>query len=565
MNVPREPIISDEIGLLQRAVRLPNDTAARLWILFSALLTILGFAQVTGNLYEFAPEISACLADASTAVPDIQTTIDLQTWHAVFEPCVAPFYRNAALKALQPNGTCLLIGAGLSTLGPRLMRKRRQVPLSSVDKDKVVSTAVIEAIQRLRPKHIPTLHFDGRSNFPAAIGGLPRKPAIAFGPHMFSLVRQNRDAFDAIVFHELAHLRAEDLATSYTARVAFRVIFITTLIFVPILAVFLLFITTPLDALLAFPQAAVILFISYAGLRTFDRQREFYADAQAALAMGSSDGIRTSIASPGDRPHSGIFRVFRSHPTGTQRLQALRQPSSALSLSPWSALATGLVAGLLFPSLANYLTMLWYGTEASLLALWFGGAAGGLLLGRVLSTGIWRNVHLDLLERRRPRRGLLLGLTCSAGVLAGGFLPFGLVTSIGVPLLDSAAMALVVVSVMSGLSLWVHLCARWFLSARVRQGHLDPGNFQYRIFFWLVRLTAMIAGAVLFAALYEFSLLIANHPTGFVSMSAISSWPSYLEHTGAARRWALAVGLVLVLGLAVIAKLAGRARAQVED
>lgn len=296
-------------------------------------------------------------------------------------------------------------------------------------------------IRRLRPMstHAPAdlvAHLDGL----VAAAGLTRTPVfwggpgrgadgVAFGTRRRChvqidaglLVRYTdpgrRAEFDAVVLHELAHVRNGDVGHTYLTIAAWRAFIVTILVPYLLLRIDDAATVVPVLAL------AAVLYIAYYGIL---RIRELNADATAATIVEPAV-LRRVVA--GSRP-----RILPTHPSVRRRLDALDDPGrlpqtgplvlagAGLSVALLQANADGLGVLLLLAATSDLRTMLLLYPWTSLLT----HLTTALLISFLAAVVSWRAVLRDRLlpggSRWTGPAALAAGLT--VGVLAGEPLSF---------------------------------------------------------------------------------------------------------------------------------------------
>jgi Zn-dependent protease with chaperone function len=299
--------------------------------------------------------------------------------------------------------------------------------------------------------------------------GRGRRPFVCLDAGLVALFDGNREAFNAIVLHELAHLRNRDVTTTYLASAVWRSFLVVGLI--PYILFWLdpmLSLANPLSVPRALPSlesslanvvirlAALVPLVYLARLAVL-RSRERYADALVASWTGRQDPYQ-SLARLRRRR---VFSWVAAHPSRRARDMAMRNPRSLLRPGFWEVLASGLAIQLVWSHLTSGLAAIyWYrdGNE-SLMVMRVGW---GIAIGLLVTVIAWRGAAY--LRAGAEQRGVFAqaGLALGLGLVLGQFLriqavadPFAhQVSPARLVLLASLTAASVLVCV------WAGYCAR---------------------------------------------------------------------------------------------------------
>lgn len=271
----------------------------------------------------------------------------------------------------------------------------------------------------------PRLVWDSRS---AAVGALtfgrPGHHCIQVSPALLGAARRRPRRFDPVLRHELAHVRARDVAPAFVTLHTWHAL-------LPALAVPPLLWVLVGDLSLA-PQYLVrvgVLALVVQTVRThLLRQREHYADVRAAtwspdreayaVLVATPHAVPAAVDSPGlPRLLSRRPRWFALHPAPARRGAVVRDPGLLARPSPLTLLLAGLVTGAGLPLLHDLLAATPgfspVGAERGARLVLYA------LLGAAVTAEVLRSV-----ERPVPRGPLALGapaLGLTAGLAAGSF------------------------------------------------------------------------------------------------------------------------------------------------
>ncbi|TMR02405.1 hypothetical protein ETD83_12745 [Actinomadura soli] len=398
-------------------------------------------------------------------------------------------------------GTVLLAAGGLYLLLPRWKRSRRGVePLRGQDPQDEVRAEVVRLAGRAGVRSLPDLVVDRLALDPGAVVyGRAGRRTLCLNNGLLHTRRVDSARFEAVVLHELAHLRHRDVDIAYAVTALWRVFL--ALVVVPYT---LLMGKSLVDAQFfgefpgsRFPGADEVL---WPVTRTFMikdiaivaflfllvvlaradtlRHRELYAD-RGAVALGADPAVWQVQAEgrmQGRSATRAVTALWRSHPSWAKRWRSLRNPAGLFTLTDVPLFLLGVV------------TLV---TGNALSTVWDRGAAAwvvGTLAACVLTVAVWRAVlyaiHSQAFGPRGIRAGLALGLGLICGVLLSGLDPLsGWWPEHGEPLLFLLLGSVVYVT-------WLAQCARLHLRA-APSGHAVPR--------WAV-LVAAVAGSVVAAA-----------------------------------------------------------------
>ncbi|WP_410592731.1 M48 family metalloprotease [Amycolatopsis sp. lyj-23] len=305
-----------------RAVPAPP----RLWwvyvlVTLALAVTGSGAAEALFVTHDFGDYTAAqaCLARNGISVSDVQPTASIGPLYAA---CVHDYDRRlgvislAGALALPVTAWLLMVAGGLGTR--RRLRKRRLagVPPSDLGRLTQRFTVLCDSLglaERRQPRLVLAPPATGvRDPFTT---GLPGARPWVVVPHAYAYA--HRAAFDAVVLHELGHVRARDVRWAAAAWWAgWLTLPALVLALLPILDVPATMWTFYGGSLVVAAVTAVSLLVVRAALL---RRRELAADRHAADATGDPDTMAVVLHPPSDRT-SWIHRVFATHPSASDRL-----------------------------------------------------------------------------------------------------------------------------------------------------------------------------------------------------------------------------------------------------
>lgn len=460
---------------------LPAETDVRFSLLLFAgvmLAVITGYAITRALWSSFSP-------------PNTLEGIDQA---AIRGQLVGEILQALALFALP--GAVLLAAAFLFLLHPLMVRRGMRAKRLQPGMDPEMEKELDLLSRRAGLRSPPRIELGEGFGTGGQAYGLPERYILRLGGGMRLLMRKARDAFQAIVFHELAHIYNRDVWRAYTAQAVWTAATWTSLI--PFLvATGYVLIRRWLGAspgasalqtsvfnivLLAVQIAVCIMLVSVmrAGLL---RAREVYADWRAA-SWGTRDGLARVLqqSTAGTRP-SRWTAWLRLHPPLAERLALLDDPAGLFEirsdlpflagvLTAWGlsgmafilpTVTAGLQAlGYFFPDLALLIMAL------QALAFILGFFAVAYLLAGSLGAQVQRQAVLNLVDGRTGLAGyvqlLLPALLVAAGMVAGYFvIPYGDVNYQSWPGVRTSFMMLALAWLLS----WLGLAYARFTALRI--------------------------------------------------------------------------------------------------
>ncbi|MBZ2410379.1 M48 family metalloprotease [Streptomyces sp. L06] len=194
-----------------------------------------------------------------------------------------------------------------------------------------------------------------------------RVSALAFGRRgrrcvvlsggLLALRNRRPETFEAVVLHELAHVRNRDIDLSFltivSARVSLPVLVLTLASGVLWELLHGLGGTGSLAAGVSNSLQGLCLVVAMPlTRRAVLRSREFYADARARQWAGSASALRALFEVKEDRRRLP-GRLLRVHPTARQRRDMLDDPEPLFRSGFWELLAAGCDLGALYTDLAT--------------------------------------------------------------------------------------------------------------------------------------------------------------------------------------------------------------------
>ena len=449
-----------EPPLTERRPRLnpfafPSDTAFRFGLLIAAVLG--------ANLYVWQ-WIASTSRSAEEHLTGTQACLDVASQGSdAFSSCVSQLYRYQVGWMLGGTAGLLAVAVALMLAAPLWITRRRKLRRLAHEDAPAVVDRVVELAreQQLDPPRVFWNPLDTSSGGLAF--GHPGRYSIAIGGGLVVKHTTDRPAFDAIVRHELAHIRNRDVGITYftlSTWYAFLLVamlpFLVTLVDQRSVLFEVSWRTAALAALVFLTRNAVL------------RSREVYADLRASVPDGRGGALRRVLEALPAQSSRFVDRLRSVHPLPAQRLALLDDTRPLFPLGAVAAFAAGLAATIAFDSVVQLLST--YIDDAIDLRLTAALAYAPLAIG-VVGVAIWREAFAAHAEDRRPDPPWVDALAFAAGFLLGpelalqgviqvdGTLVSNTLEGEGLPyLIAFVAVLLLVVA-------WIRTSASWWVRA----------------------------------------------------------------------------------------------------
>ena len=280
------------------------------------------------------------------------------------------------------------VGAGALVvvyLAPVMVRRRRRLrglgpPLQEAG-GRFAELAAEAGLRRL-----PRIERGPASQRDAFSYGAPGRPRVVLPPAV-AVRWRDRELFDPLVRHELAHVRHRDVALAWLARSVWYAL--APLLILPV-AVSLLSSDHSILADLLWRTALLgltVLLVSAALLRS----REHDADLRAAQLAGEISSLTALLhRSPRQPDRSRLRQLVARHPTPDQRISVLQDPGRAAGVTFLDGFSSAFLAGLLFPLVSTVVLVLFTGSGRTGLGDSVAALVAGPLLGGSVGLGLWR-------------------------------------------------------------------------------------------------------------------------------------------------------------------------------
>jgi Zn-dependent protease with chaperone function len=195
-------------------------------------------------------------------------------------------------------------------------------------------------------------------------------------------------AFDAVILHELAHVKNRDIDQTYLALAIWRAFVVAALL--PLVVTVI--VTGDLGGWQrALWRVAVLALIVYLLRNAVLRSREFDADARAR-ELDPQTQLGPVLAALPARAGRRTWQLGWTHPSAQARAAALADPAPLYRCGVWDGLAVGLVAAIGTGAVQEIVTLMTttYDVKLAVPPLIFGAFAGA-----ALAITMWRNQLLE--------------------------------------------------------------------------------------------------------------------------------------------------------------------------
>ena len=538
-----------------RAFALPVSTSFRFTLLIAAVVATSFF--VYESIYLATPRgpalislLDRCRAQALAQHP--RGAIALANALHQAAVCYSGGERAEAWWGLLGVGVLIVVAGAIFLAQPWWSRRREHLTeLTGADDADLVrrlegvrqQAGTVPLVWLLQPLNTRLSAF--------AFGRPGRRFVAVSGGAAVAAVRKPA-AFDAVVLHELAHIKNRDIDQTYLALAIWRAFVVAALL--P-LAVVLIVSRVLGEPQLLIWRMVVLALIVYSLRNAILRSREFDADARARQ-LDPAIALDAVFADLPARAGRWAWHLGWTHPSGGQRAAALRDPAPLYRFGFWDGLSIGLVAALGATAAHEIVTLLstTVGIHWVVPAIVFAAFAGPALV-----VAMWRR------QLREPDTGGVKGWAAGLGV--------GLGLALGPVLAPLAAYDRALApdhpspAAVGVFVVWIVLAVVIFTPFPVWVGHWAdawqqrPGRTESRVPARGAMVAAALAAwAVMAVGLY---LLLENF-TGILDQSnAADEWhglPEFLRSTAIVigQAWSGWVVGLLVVGMPLAAAVAYR-------
>jgi Zn-dependent protease with chaperone function len=320
--------------------------------------------------------------------------------------CYSGGYHAEAAWGLLGVGVLIVAAGAIFLAQPWWYRWRKELTeLTGPDTADLVSR--LEGLrQRAGTRPVVWLLQPLNDRLSAFAFGRPGRRCVAVtGGAAMAAVRKPAE-FDAVILHELSHIKNRDIDQTYLALAIWRAFVVAALL--P-LAVVLIVSRVLGEPQLLIWRIAVLALIVYSLRNAILRSREFDADARARQ-LDPGIALDTVLADLPARTGRWAWHLGWTHPSGEQRAAALRDPAPLYRFGFWDGLSIGLVAALGATAVQEIVTRLTtiFGVRLTVPAIVFAAFAGPAVV-----VAMWRR------QLREPDAGRVRGWAAGLGVGLG--------------------------------------------------------------------------------------------------------------------------------------------------
>lgn len=394
----------------------PSPTSGRFLLLLGVLLSagLLAGQLVHMSLRggEWASVARQCFAAALAIAPAAEGWEDELAINAVLTDCMAA--ENRIITAFEFAGAATIAALGLIALllAPARLRRRHRLRPAGPRLDAAVAR-VGELTAEIGMRRPPQVLVGPASQRDAFVFGLAGRYRMVL-PIALLVRWRNREVFDPVVRHELAHLRRHDVPLAWLAASIWLAA--APVVLLPMVLALLRWDLSLAPSYLW--RAALMLAVGWLIRRQVLRSREHDADLHAARQMGDWRPLWKVLNSSTAKPPSRWRQLMSHHPTVAQRMAVLVDPAKLPGVSLVDGLAAAFLAALLLPVLINTLNTAFGVSTWSLVAA---ATLVGPILGFAAGAGLWRQAMIDHATGRATwPGGVVLGVV--VGLLLGNWL-----------------------------------------------------------------------------------------------------------------------------------------------
>jgi Zn-dependent protease with chaperone function len=439
--------------------------------------------------------------------------------------CYSGAARTEAWWGLLGVGVLIVVAGAIFSAQPWWYRRRRRLSELTGDGAAELVSRLEGVRQRAGTGPVVWLLQPLNARLSAFAFGRPGHRFVAVSGGAAVAAVRKPAAFDAVILHELAHIKNRDIDQTYLALAIWRAFVVAALLPLVITAI----VTGDLAGWQrALWRVAMLALIVYLLRNAVLRSREFDADARAC-ELDPQTQLGPVLAGMPARTGWHAWQLGWTHPPGQARAAALADPAPLYRCGVWDGLAVGLVAAIGMSAMREIVTLLTttFGIRLVVPAVIFGAFAGA-----TLAVAMWRN---QLLE---AGMGTVKGWAAGSGLglgLAAGWI-IGLPQAFGPGPIAPDQLNLAAVGV---LAVWIGLAVLIFMPFPVWVGHWADA-WQQRAGMTAPRVpargsmiaAALAAGVVMAIGLY---LLLLSDTGILVGSNAASLWhqlPQLLRDMG---------------------------------
>ncbi|MFC4534341.1 hypothetical protein [Sphaerisporangium dianthi] len=396
-----------EAGRAVNPFLLPAATASRFILLITITLSAAGssFDLVAGGSSSWRTAYARCDGAADAAAARAHADALVQGYLS----CLNELGVRRAMAGFGAMALTALVIAAVHVLRPRITIRRQHL----VPADPRTHADLYETVRRLAGREglrrVPRILLDTNRRAPGgrAFGHYPRYYLrLNIGTLHRGRERGGEGVVEAVVLHELAHLRNRDVDLTGLTQAAVWVF--AGLVGVPVVVYTAL--RTPanlLDVGTRTLAASVLVAVLAAAVL---RSREHYADVRAAVAGGRLPDL-------GSPPLPWLRALLPLHPHDDRRMRVVRDPGLLMRWVPGEALGAGIAAALGTTHLGVVLRLLLPASDRP--AFVVSSLVYAIPAMAIVLAGAYRSTLLALAAGRRAPRGTAAGAGLATGIVLG--------------------------------------------------------------------------------------------------------------------------------------------------
>lgn len=403
-------------GALGSVFALPARTSFRFALLIAAVAaSSFSFYQLlylsTGRAPALISRMLRCRAQALAHRPGgMPATESLASALHQASVCYSGAERTEAWWGLVGVGVLVAVAGAIFVAQPWWYRRRRHLSELTGDGAAELVSRLEGVRQRAGTGPVVWLLQPLDARLSAFAFGRPGRRFVAVSGGAAVAAVRKPAAFDAVILHELAHIKNRDIDQTYLALAIWRAFVVAALL--PMV------VTVLVQGYLGGWQrylwrVAALTLIVYLLRNAVLRSREFDADARAR-ELDPEAQLGPVLASLPARNRRLTWHLGWTHPPGPARAAALADPAPLYRCRVWDGLSVGLVAAIGASAVREIVTLTTttFGIRLLVPAIIFGGFAGA-----VLAIAMWRNQLLE--AGTGPVKGWAAGAGLGLGLAAG--------------------------------------------------------------------------------------------------------------------------------------------------
>ena len=406
---PTRQLTKDGPARARGAFALPVSTSFRFALLIVAVaatsfLTYEGIYLATPRGPALISLVDRCRAQALAQHPS--GAIALASALGQAARCYSPGERAEAWWGLLGVGVLIVVAGAIFLAQPWWSRRRRHLTELTGPGDADLVRRLEGVRQRAGTGPVVWLLQPLNARLSAFAFGRPGRRFVAVSGGAAVAAVRKPAAFEAVIVHELAHIKNRDIDQTYLALAIWRAFVVAALL--P-LAVVLIVSRVLGEPQLLIWRMAVLALIVYSLRNGILRSREFDADARARQ-IDPGTALGTVLADLPARTGRGAWHLGWTHPSGQERAAALADPAPLYRFRFWDGLAIGLVAALGASAAQEIVTLLstTVGIHFAVPAIIFAAFAGP-----AVTVAMWRR------QLQEPDTGVLTGWAAGLGLGLG--------------------------------------------------------------------------------------------------------------------------------------------------